>query len=68
MGKNKFALKCFSDKIKCFKTMFILFFFNEKLGHRGPTQPAEWELPLMFFFLKPSLNRLRFRQNFLVNE
>ena len=39
-GKNKFALKCFAEKIKCFKTMLILFFFNGKLGHRGPTQPT----------------------------
>ena len=38
MGKNKFALKCISGKIKCFKTMF--FFLMEKTGRRGPTQPA----------------------------
>ena len=25
MGKNKFALKCFSGKIKCFKTMLVFF-------------------------------------------
>ena len=28
MGKNKFALKCSSGKIKCFKTMLVFFFFN----------------------------------------
>ena len=39
MGKNKFALKCSTGKIKCFKTMLV-FFFNGKPGHRGPTQPA----------------------------
>ena len=40
MGKNKFALKCSSGKIKCFKTMLVFFVFNGKPGHRGPTQPA----------------------------
>ena len=40
MGKNKFALKCISGKIKCFETMFFFFFSNGKPGRRGPTQPA----------------------------
>ena len=45
MGKNKFALKYFSGKIKCFKAMLVFFFFNGKSGHRGPTQPAYWKDP-----------------------
>ena len=42
MGKKKFALKCSTGKIKCFKTMLLLlsFFFNGNPGHRGPPQPA----------------------------
>ena len=27
-GKNKFALKCSTGKIKCFKTMLVFFFSN----------------------------------------
>jgi len=41
IGKNKFALKCSSGKIKCFKTMLLfVLFFNGKPGHRGLAQPA----------------------------
>ena len=47
---NKFALKCPSGKIKCFKTMLVV--FNGKPGHRGPTQPAYWKIPLTLFFFE----------------
>ena len=35
MGKNKFALKCSSGKIKCFKTM-LFFFLMENRGIEDP--------------------------------
>ena len=38
-GKNKFALKCISGNIKCFKNISF-FFCSGNPGHRGPTQPA----------------------------
>ena len=35
MGKNKFALKCSTGKVKCFKTM-LLFFCMENWGIKDP--------------------------------
>ena len=48
MGKNKFTLKCFSGKIKCFKAMLV-FFFEMKTGS-SRTHPASL-IPLIFFFV-----------------
>ena len=37
LKKDKFALKCFSDKIKCFKTMLVFsFFLMENQGIEDP--------------------------------
>ena len=37
----------FDKKQVCFEMLFSQ--FNGKPGHRGPTQPAYWKIPLLFF-------------------
>ena len=36
--KNKFALKCISGKIKCFKTMFVFFLMENRVVEDPPSQ------------------------------
>ena len=63
MGKNKFALKCISGNIKCFKNISF-FFCSGNPGRRGPTQPAYRKIPLIYFFLKPPLIKVEFLDHY----
>ena len=50
IGRYKFASKCISGILKCFKCMFFVLFFNGKLGYWGPTQPILMEYSMIFHF------------------
>ena len=57
--KNKFALKCFSGKIKCSKTMLV-FFLMENWGIEDPPSQLNGKIQLTFFFETVSKNELYF--------